>query len=851
MKDKSVTRLREMQREVRIRCSDLRARGIQGSTDNIDSKLSKVLGPMEDAQIEHSEKKAPKRTESKNRTVKLPTTATPQDPSTKGPVPTLHRRSVQRVDGRLPFHRKQSYTSTPQQCDLYSFASFIGGHLKRSDGRLPWRGNVFATQPKSSPLNACNPGTNHGTILDNLSDEQRNAVLVHPSKGCLVLAGPGSGKTRVLTHRFAYLAKAHGISPHKILAVTFTNKAASEMSERIVKLLYTDNNEEEMETLKRKLTVGTFHSISARLLRKYGERIGVPREFDVCDSADSRSILKRIMKSSESMGVIDPKTVGRTLAMISKIKNCRVEGEALMKPFLYKKFSELRNMYDEALKRAKQLDFDDLLIETRRLLEDCPDVLEELRDRYEHVLVDEWQDTNRAQFDIISLLAGRRSNLFVVGDADQSIYKFRGADSRNLQSFSEAFPEADRVTLERNYRSSRCIVEAAQSVINEDKKRPPKSMTTANEFGNKVVVQQTLSCRHEAMFVVTQLKHLKARGELERFSDAAVMYRTNAQSRQLEEAFMRADLPYRLNSGVRFYERAEIKDIVGFIKLISNTSDDVSFRRIVNTPPRGIGKTTIGLIEQYAEKENISLVDAVSRMVRTTQQNADDLSLRPQTVRSLTCFCNLLHDLRRSACTLSVDGANGAMADSRNAKDQLLNVGDLVASVCEKIEYREYINARDHDDLAGVERKLQREANVDELIQSASRHKDIREFLETVALMSNVDHNDQSVESAPVSFMTLHSGKGLEFKAVFIVGAEDDVIPNVKHQKSLQDEIDEERRLFYVGMTRAKCFLYVTWRKSKLMITKNGVMKNSVPTSPSRFLNAIPQANFSSLTTTN
>lgn len=664
-------------------------------------------------------------------------------------------------------------------------------------------------------------------ILADLNEEQRRAVLVDLDKSCLVLAGPGSGKTRVLTHRIAYLVKKFNVSPYSILAVTFTNKAAQEMKERVAKLLQVKFAPDWAPDGEFRLPVGTFHSIAARFLRQHGSEIGIPPEFVICDTSDVRQMVSRLMKKTASVAP-DANAIREMVGMISAIKNDNGDMQSKLPKPVYKKITEFREMYDEELRSMKQLDFDDLLLETRSLLQRCPKVLEHLQRKYQFVLVDEWQDTNQVQFDIVSLLSARKRNLFVVGDADQSIYKFRGADSGNLERFSESFDNITRVTLEQNYRSSGCIVAAAQCVIEGNLNRPLKQMTTMNGFGTRIVLHEALDDREEARAVVSRLQEFVRNGTVASFSDVALMYRTNAQSRLLEENCILRNIPYRLLSGTKFYDRQEIRDLVGYLRILLNPDDDSAFRRIVNVPPRGNGKKTVEALEEYSKKRGLSLSVGLDQLCN------DDSAFEAFSAgafKKLRLFHNELKHLRKLAEPVLGQG-DVRLSNDEKSED---GVDTLLTGIINHIKYKEYLakpleGTRAKEESEKVTERLR---NVEELVRAAGRYKGLERYLESVTLMVEVGNRQGGGSGDAVSLMTLHGGKGLEFDAVFITGAEDNLLPLISAVEA--GDIEEERRLLYVGMTRAKRRLQISWR-AKRWVVSGGKSFMAISSGPSRFL---------------
>lgn len=695
---------------------------------------------------------------------------------------------------------------------------------------LPDMASTTAKQTDKSEKTG-NPGASAvdcTSILDGLNEQQQKAVLVAVDRSCLVLAGPGSGKTRVLTHRIAYLVKKFEVSPYSILAVTFTNKAAQEMKQRVENLLDMKFAPDWAPDGDLRLSVGTFHSIAARILRQYGSEIGIPPDFLICDTSDVRQLVSALLKRVEG-ATADAASVREMVGRVSAMKN---ERELNLPKSIYKRVSEFRAIYDAELRSMKQLDFDDLLLETKKLLQSSPTSLDHLRQKYQFVLVDEWQDTNQVQFDIVSLLSGKSGNLFVVGDADQSIYKFRGADSGNMQRFAQAFHNAEQINLEQNYRSSGCIVEAAQCVIEGNISRPPKQMTSMNAFGNKIVLKEALDDREEARSVVSTVINLVKNSTVGSFADVALLYRTNAQSRLLEENCIQRNIPYRLLSGTKFYDRQEIRDLVAYLRVILNLADDSAFRRIVNTPPRGNGKKTVEELEQFCQAKGLSLSNGLEELCK---EDCEAGELSALAMKKLRAFQTQLKYLRNTAHSVVGDGLAEAPPETKAGIDTVLK------EVIKQTGYKEYLEKREsgiRDD--GKDKVQERIRNVDELVRAASRYTNLNRYLESVMLMAGVEsgQSETGTTEDAISLMTLHGGKGLEFEAVFITGAEDGMLPLRGTDDA--DEVEEERRLLYVGMTRAKRELQISWRSLKC--SSNGAdgwyMRKTA--GRSRFLEDIP-----------
>jgi len=629
-------------------------------------------------------------------------------------------------------------------------------------------------------------------LLKGLNPQQRAAVTASDGP-VLVLAGPGSGKTRVLTHRVAWLILERAVPPHRVMAVTFTNKAAREMRQRLQPLLGHGRTAG--------LTLGTFHATCARILRREGTAIGIPRDYVIFDADDQRALVRQVLRDLN----IDDKQYRPPAvhAAISRAKNELIPAEAYQ-PDSY--FGEIvrrvYQQYQERLRASNGLDFDDLLLETVRLFREHPAILARYQERYLHILVDEFQDTNMAQYVLLRQLAARHRNLFVVADEDQSIYRWRGADYRNIVRLREDYPDLATYLLEQNYRSTQTILDAAHAIIRHNPGRTEKRLFTHRDRGVKVVVHEAYDPEDEAQFVVDTIAELVLRGEA-RPGDCAVMYRTNAQSRALEEAFLRAGLPYRLVGATRFYARREVKDLIAFLRVVHNPADTASLSRVINVPPRGIGKRTVLALEEAARARGLPLWWAVEA-VGTGQEDGPSLVGRSRAV--VAAFYRLVR----------------GWIQARDA----LTVPQLMDRILAETSYEAYL--RD-----GTEEGEDRWNNVQELRSVAAEYADLplSEFLADVALVSDVDNLTDDVD-AP-TLLTLHSAKGLEFPVVFITGLEDGLLP---HSRSWDDpeELAEERRLLYVGVTRAKDRLYLTYTFRR---ARYGEYEPNVP---SRFLEDIP-----------
>ena len=643
-------------------------------------------------------------------------------------------------------------------------------------------------------------------LLDALNPEQAAAVS-HGDGPLLVLAGAGSGKTRVLTRRLAWLV-ANGVPQEGIVALTFTNKAAGEMKERVADLL---------GTLRPRSFVGTFHSFGVRLLRRFHAEAGLRSSFVVFDADDQLALVKRVMKEA---GLGDRSFSPRSfLSRISAVKNAALEGEPPAgmagDPF-DEQVRSVHRAYEKGLAASSALDFDDLLVRSVRLLRQRPDVLERLRSGLVHLLVDEYQDTNRIQADLVRLLAGERRNVFAVGDEDQSIYRWRGADVGNILEFSREFPGAKTIRLERNYRSTAPILAAAGAVVAENRRRLGKTLRAEKKGGDRVRLLLVDEERDEAREVVARIVDGRRTG---RGRETAVLFRTNAQSRPFEDELLRAKVPYLLVGGTRFYERAEVKDAVAYLRLVQNRDDDASFRRVVNVPARGVGAATMEALAAEAEDRGRSLFRTVEELPPTLTERAR---------KALTEFRQLVDALAGPA------GEEVAGAGSAETAE---SAGDLVARTLEETGLlRLYSESTDPQDEA-------RRENLDQLLSAAREHDRLTAtgeaetaglagFLDAITLRSDADDAD---EKRGLLLMTLHAAKGLEFDDVFVVGMEDGTLPHVSSRDE-EEQMEEERRLAYVGMTRARERLTLSCARRRL------VRGEWMSREPSPFLDAIPAA---------
>ena len=631
-------------------------------------------------------------------------------------------------------------------------------------------------------------------LLENLNDKQKEAVLATEGP-CLVIAGAGSGKTKVLTHKIAYLIEEKQIKPWNILAITFTNKAANEMKERITNLIGENANE---------MWIGTFHSICIRILRKYIDRIGFNSDFIIFDTSDQKTLAKQCIKSLN----LDDK-IFTDRGVISEISNAKNE---MLTPMQYKlrtnnemrkeKIAEVYDMYQRKLKENNALDFDDIINYTIQILTENPDALEYYSEKFKYVLVDEYQDTNKAQFTLITLLSGRYGNITVVGDNDQGIYSFRGADITNILNFEKDFPGTKIIKLEQNYRSTKAILDAANAVIKHNEKKYEKNLWTEKEGGKLPCIARLDNEYEEANYIVEQINRLK-REEYYKYSDFTVLYRMNAQSRSIEDIFRRENIPYKMIGGLKFYERKEIKDTIAYLRLIHNQADNLSLQRIINEPKRGIGSTSMEKIESIGAANNISMYNVI--------KNAEQYGLNKVFVNSRE-FINTIEDLA-------------------SKKDKML-ISELIKEVLNKTGYT---RALELENTAQAESRIE---NINEFLTVAMEFEEenaensLAEFLESITLSSDIDGMEETDDS--VTLMTLHSAKGLEFPVVFLIGMEEGLFPSYRSIGE-QRELEEERRLCYVGITRAREYLFLTCAKQRTIFGSTTFNKIS------RFIEEIPK----------
>lgn len=631
-------------------------------------------------------------------------------------------------------------------------------------------------------------------MLDKLNERQKEAVLATEGP-VLVLAGAGSGKTTVLVNRIAYMISEKHIRPWNILAITFTNKAAREMKDRIERLLG--------DTAK-DMWIGTFHSVCVRVLRSCIDLLGYSRDFVIYDTADTKTVMKECLRELD----IDEKSfpVRNVLSIISNAKNDLMDAATFEN--VYKSdyrmsiIAKIYYRYQTKLRKNNAVDFDDIILNTVKILSENPDVLSKYQDKFQYILVDEYQDTNNSQYLLINLLAQANRNLCVVGDDDQSIYKFRGANIGNILNFEDDYSDVQKITLDQNYRSTQNILDAANSVISNNKGRMGKSLWTSNGDGNKVFVYTGTNEYDEARYIARQIKkHFDEQGS---FSDCAILYRTNAQSRVIEEMLMRESVPYKVLSGLRFYDRKEIKDIIAYLRVVYNPNDDVSLARIINEPKRKIGNATLEKARNIAREKETSLYDVIS--------HADDYPEFKTAIKKLLGFSEIIQSLIKLKDTVTIEDLTGrilndtgympalVMEDTTESKTRIENLGEFISVITEFEKNEETGNT-------------------------------LGEFLENISLVSDIDGYDENEDSAVL--MTIHSAKGLEFPIVFLSGLEEGLFPGMRSMES-DDDIEEERRLCYVAITRAKEQLYITKTISRTIHGK------TMPTTASRFFKEIP-----------
>ena len=623
-------------------------------------------------------------------------------------------------------------------------------------------------------------------IYDTLNSQQKKAVL-QTDGPVLILAGAGSGKTRVLTHRVAYLIDECGVNPWNIMAITFTNKAAGEMRERVDKIVGFGAES---------IWVSTFHSSCTRMLRRYADKIGYSNNFTIYDTDDSKALMKDVCKRFQLE--TQQLKLRNIMSIISKCKDNLVSPEEYAlsagNDYIKTRVSKAYTEYQLALKKNNAFDFDDLLMKTVELFKKNPDILDSYQERFKYIMVDEYQDTNNAQFELIRLLADKYRNLCVVGDDDQSIYRFRGANIRNILDFEKVYPDATVIKLEQNYRSTQQILDAANAVISNNSGRKAKALWTDIKDGEKVHLREFDTAQEEAEYIASEIGKLKRNHKLS-YDETAVLYRTNAQSRLLEERFVYEGIPYDIVGGTNFYSRREIKDLLAYLKTIDSGLDDIAVKRIINVPKRGIGATTIDNVQAYADERQISFFEALCE--------ADQIMTISRGSAKLTDFVTMIRAFRTKSKTFSLE--------------------ELLKDVIDVVGYMDYLKTLDDDDDSGDN---DRAANVDELISKIAAYEENEEveqptltgFLEEVALVADIDRIGEDNEK--VLLMTLHSAKGLEFENVYLAGMEENVFPSymaLQFEDSDLEGIEEERRLAYVGITRAKKNLTLTAARRRMV----------------------------------
>ncbi|HEL1351270.1 TPA: DNA helicase PcrA [Streptococcus equi subsp. zooepidemicus] len=638
-------------------------------------------------------------------------------------------------------------------------------------------------------------------LLDGMNDKQAEAVQTTEGP-LLIMAGAGSGKTRVLTHRITYLIDEKFVNPWNILAITFTNKAAREMRERALAL-----SPATKDTL-----IATFHSMCVRILRREADHIGYNRNFTIVDPGEQRTLMKRIVKALN----LDPKKWSERsiLATISNAKNDLLDERAyeLGASDLYSQtVARCYKVYQEELRRSEAMDFDDLIMMTLRLFDQNPDVLAYYQQRYQYIHVDEYQDTNHAQYQLVTLLASRFKNICVVGDADQSIYGWRGADMQNILDFEKDYPDARVVLLEENYRSTKKILQAANEVIRHNRHRRPKKLWTQNADGEQIVYYRANDERDEAVFVASTISNMCL--ELGKsFKDFAVLYRTNAQSRTIEEALLKSNIPYTMVGGTKFYSRKEIRDVIAYLTVVANPSDNISFERIVNEPKRGVGPGTLDKLRQFAYGQEQSLLEAASSLEQSP--------LKGKAAQAMLALASFLSDLRADLDQLSITALAEALLEKSGYLD-MLRVQNTLESQARIENIEEFLSVTKSFDEVSAQQQ-EHEAGIDRLGR----------FLNDLALIA--DSDDGNAETAEVTLMTLHAAKGLEFPVVFLIGMEEGVFPLARAAED-QDELEEERRLAYVGITRAEECLFLTNANTRTLFGKSSYNR------PTRFLKEISE----------
>jgi DNA helicase-2/ATP-dependent DNA helicase PcrA len=657
-------------------------------------------------------------------------------------------------------------------------------------------------------------------ILKNLNTQQLEAVTT-VNGSMLIIAGAGSGKTKTLTHRVAFLIQQAGVRPQNILAVTFTNKAAQEMKERIVGILYPDGARYGFYDIP---LIGTFHSICVRILRNEIETLGYKKAFNIIDAQDQLALIKKVMKVMEiNTDQFNPKAF---LDAISRAKNELMDEDTFSNQasgYYEEMVARVYKKYQQELKTNNSLDFDDIIIFTVRILSTFPKVLEKYQQQFRYIMVDEYQDTNRAQYILVNLLAKKNRNLCVVGDDWQSIYKFRGADIKNILNFEKDYPEAKIIHLEQNYRSTQVILDAAYGVISKNINRKDKKLWTEKEAGHLITSFEAEDEKEEAEFIAKEIFAYGKQGAKYHYNDFVVLYRTNAQSRMVEEVFLKNSIPYKIIGGIKFYQRKEVKDIVAYLRLVSNFNDSISLDRVINEPKRNLGSATLDKWLRVSEIQGENPIEVGLKLAKINSDMPKELQLNNGKIDGIARFCEFIVRMKELK--------------------EKLSVADFLEKVFKESGYENML-LKD-----GAEGEVRWE-NVKELITVAQKYDQkeneelddpLSAFLEEIALASDVDNIDQSQPA--VHLMTLHSAKGLEFPVVFIVGLEEGIMPHSRSQLEYE-EMEEERRLMYVGLTRAKEKIYLLFTRQRT------IFGSTQMNPPSRFLEDIPEKLMEKITRT-
>ncbi|BBI36088.1 DNA helicase PcrA [Cohnella abietis] len=639
--------------------------------------------------------------------------------------------------------------------------------------------------------------------INKLNPKQKEAAIA-TNGPLLIMAGAGSGKTRVLTHRIAYLISKRLAAPWSILAITFTNKAAREMQDRVAKLIGPSGKD---------IWVSTFHSMCVRILRRDIERIGFGSNFSILDSTDQLSVIRNVMKDNNiDTKKIEPKAVQGSISAAKNELMSPAQYEQKQGDYFESIVAKVYTQYQRRLKANNSLDFDDLLLQTIQLFKDVPEVLESYQNKFKYIHVDEYQDTNKAQYTLCKMLAQKHHNICVVGDSDQSIYRWRGADITNILNFEADYPEAQSILLEQNYRSTSNILDAANAVIKNNMGRKAKNLWTDQDGGDKITVYQGDSEHEEGYFIAGEIR--KNRQNARRYGDHAILYRTNAQSRVVEEILIKSEIPYQIVGGIKFYDRKEIKDILSYLRLVSNPDDDNSLNRVVNEPKRGLGDTTMTKVREEATRKGISILQLLNEGDGLLGDGLYHLDIQSRAKVALSGFRDLINNL--------------------SAMVEYLSVTELTEKLLELTEYRLELQRENTLESKSRLENIEEFLSVTQEFEKRNDDKSLISFLTELALVADIDSmDDEEGDGDAVILMTMHSAKGLEFPVVFIVGMEEGLFPS---SRSFMDnaEMEEERRLAYVGITRAEKKLYLTCARMRLLYGKTST------NAPSRFLGEIP-----------